>query len=342
MLVKEIKNKIEWENFLLKQTNTLFVQSWSYGEFYQATGEEFWVFGIYNETDEIIGGSLVVSVHAKRGNFLYLPYGPILPKEKTEEAINALTNFIQTFAKEKRGFDFIKASPFMDDTAENKTMFKKSKFNDAPLHILAETTWLLDLSKTEDELLQEMNKNHRNLIRRCMRDGVKIEKNKNPESLKNFLQIYDTTAQRHKFHKFSDTYVTKEFEAFARNDQALILSATLPDGTLDSSAIIMYYGNMAAYRHGASLNTDKKLPTSYLIQWEAIKEAKARGMKWYNFWGIAPDNAPKTHPFFGITHFKKGFGGAQKDLLHCQDLPLTGKYYFNWLVETIRKIKRGF
>lgn len=342
MIVKEIKNKNEWESFLLTQMNTLFVQSFSYGEFYKSMGEDAWIFGIYDENEAIVGGSLVVSTHAKRGNFLYLPYGPILPEKESENALSILVNFIQAFAKEKRGYDFIKASPFMNDTEENKQIFKRNKFNNAPLHVLAETTWLLDLSKTEDELLEGMNKNHRNLIRRCMRDGVKIEKSKSPEAMKDFLHIYDTTAQRHKFHKFSDKYVTKEFEAFAQNDQALILSAKLPDGTHDSSAIIMYYGNTAAYRHGASLNTNSKLPTSYLIQWEAIKEAKARGMKWYNFWGIAPENAPKTHPFFGITHFKKGFGGIQKDLLHCQDLPLSGKYYFNWIIETIRKIKRGF
>ena len=343
MIVKEIKNKNEWESFLFAQMNTLFVQSWNYGEFYKSMGEEFWVFGIYNENGVIIGGSLVVSTHAKRGNFLYLPYGPILPDKESEKALNVLVNFIQTFAKEKRGYDFIKASPFINDTEENKKIFKRNKFNNAPLHILAETTWLLDLSKTEEELLEGMNKNHRNLIRRCIREGVKIEKSKSLESMNNFLHIYDTTAQRHKFHKFSDNYIAKEFEAFAQYNQSLLLSARMPnDTTVDSAAIIMYYGNTAAYRHGASLNTDKKLPASYLIQWEAIKEAKARGMKWYNFWGIAPERASKNHPFWGITHFKKGFGGIQKNLLHCQDLPLTGKYYLNWFVETIRKIKRGF
>ena len=120
-----------------------------------------------------------------------------------------------------------------------------------------------------------------------------------------------------------------------------MFDAYLPDSSLDSSAIIMYYGSMAAYRHGASLNINKKLPTSYLLQWEAICEAKKRGIKYYNFWGIAPENSPK-HPFHGITHFKKGFGGYSRELMHCHDLPITNKYYINWFVESIRRIKRGF
>ena len=76
--------------------------------------------------------------------------------------------------------------------------------------------------------------------------------------------------------------------------------------------------------------------------WESIKEAKNRGMKYYNFWGIAPDKARKNHPFYGITHFKKGFGGYKKELLPAQDLPVSVKYWFNWVIETFRSIKRGF
>ena len=65
-------------------------------------------------------------------------------------------------------------------------------------------------------------------------------------------------------------------------------------------------------------------------------------MRWYNFWGVEPKDASASHPFSGIGHFKRGFGGFQEDLLHCQDLPITKKYWVNWIVETIRKRKRGF
>ena len=111
---------------------------------------------------------------------------------------------------------------------------------------------------------------------------------------------------------------------------------------MDASAIIIFYGNMAAYRHSASLQLDKRLPTSYLIQWEAIKEAKKRGVMWYNFWGIAPEGASSKHPFFGITHFKKGFGGSHMELLPCFDIPLKMRYYLTRYFEFFRSIKRGF
>lgn len=341
MHIKEITNKQEWENFVLSQTNTLFVQSIQYGEFYTAVGEKAWIFGIYDEK-KLIGGSLVVSTHAKRGNFLYLPYGPILPKNKKNEALNHLVCFLRKFASSQKEYHFVRVSPFLEDNSENKALFKNSGFRNAPMHVLAETTWMLDITKSEEQLLQNMNKNHRNLIRRCEREKVEVKKLNSTEDLNKFFELYDETARRHKFHKFSRDYITKEFENFSKKGKALVFQAWLPDGRLDSSAIIMYYGKMAAYRHGASLNNNKKIPTSYLLQWKAIKEAQNRGMNLYNFWGIAPENSSKKHPFKGITHFKKGFGGFQKDLLHCQDLPLAPKYYLNWLIETSRRIKRGF
>lgn len=337
MEIKQITDKKIWEDFVLQQEYTLFVQSPAYGEFFERMGEKSWIFGVYNQ-EKLIGGSLVVSTHAKRGNFLYLPYGPI---GNPKEILSSLAIFLKKFAKENN-FDFVRISPFWSNTAENQNVFKENRFQKAPMHILAENTWLLDLEKTENELLVEMEKTHRYLIKRCEKEGVKIEMKNKELDLNDFNKLHDETAKRHHFHRFSKQYISDEFKSFAPKNQAAILNAYLPNGEMDSSAIIIYYGQMAAYRHGASLNLDKKLSTSYLIQWEAIKEAKKRGIKWYNFWGIAPENAKKNHPFYGITHFKKGFGGFEFDLLPCQDLPITKKYWLNWLVETIRSLRRGF
>ncbi|MFH1947141.1 MAG: peptidoglycan bridge formation glycyltransferase FemA/FemB family protein [Candidatus Magasanikbacteria bacterium] len=340
MQIKQVKNKDQWEKFVLAQPSTIFVQSYKYGEFYEHMDESSWIFGIYHD-NILIGGSLVVSTQAKRGDFFYLPYGPILPEKNSEEALQELTKFLKKFAKENK-YSFIRVSPFIDETDEIKKIFKKSGYRNAPIHILAETTWILDIQKSDEKLLMDMKKNHRNLIRRCERDGIKIEKTSDIKNLDKFNKLHEETAKRHDFHRFSDEYVKKEFSVFAPDNEVILFNAYLPDGRLDSSSVIMFYGNMAAYRHSGSLGLNNKLPTSYLLQWEAIKEAKKRGIKYYNFWGVAPENAHKNHPFKGITHFKKGFGGFQKDLLHCQDFPVSFRYWFTWIVETLRSIKRGF
>lgn len=338
--IKLINSYDEWEQFNTNTPFSVFVQSRYYGEFYRKLGEEFWIIGVYTDNNILCGGSLVVSTHAKRGNFLYLPYGPIIDFEDDAMRIQFF-DFLKKFAKEKK-YDFVRISPLVEDKTSISTTLTSYGFRPAPMHVLAENSWILDLSKTEDCLLKEMKKNHRNLIRRCEKDGVIVKQYiDNKQALNRLHEMLDKTAKRHNFFRFSKKYINTEFKTFADRNQAMVFEATLPNGHVDASAIIMFYGNMAVYRHSASLHQDKRLPTSYLIQWEVIKEAKRRKKLWYNFWGVEPEGE-KNHPFSGIGHFKRGFGGFQKDLLHCHDLPITYKYWINWIIESIRKIRRGF
>jgi len=338
--IKEILNKEDWEQFLAKQKFVLMTQSYRYGDFYESMNEKHWLIGVYEE-GQLVAGSLILTVHARRGNFVFLPYGPVISKDY-ENILKLFIDFLKEKAK-KEHYDFIRVSPFVDDLLETKNIYQNIGFRKSPIHALAETTWLLDLSKSEEEILANMNKNHRNLINRCIREKVKVIFSNDKKALEEFNVLHDFTAKKHHFTRFSNSYVEKEFMAFEQDDEVSVIKAYLPDNpNLDSSAVVYFYGNSAAYRHGASLVQDKKLPTSYLLQWEAIKEAKNRGLKYYNFWGIAPDNAPANHPFKGITHFKKGFGGFQKDLLPCQDFIISPKYWITWIIETVRSKKRGF
>ena len=186
MEIREVQNKLEWEEFILEQPDTLFVQSFHYGEFYEALGEKSWILGIY-EKNELIGGSLVVSTHAKRGNFLYLPYGPVLDYSD-ENLLVEFTKFLKNFAKENK-YDFVRVSPFTEDSEKNKSLFKKTGYRSAPMHVLAETTWILDLEQPEENLLIDMKKNHRNLIKRCIKENVEqnLMKKKTWTSSTNFM-----------------------------------------------------------------------------------------------------------------------------------------------------------
>ncbi len=340
--VKEISAEV-WEKFLLKTENTLFVQSTTFGQLYEALNETYFVVGVFDATDTVIGGSLVVTTHARRGNFLYLPYGPIISGGQAawNGGMRVLTLFLAEYAR-AHSFDFIRVSPFISDTEFFQSLFKPLGYRRAPMHTLAEHTWMLSLSDSLEQIRKNMKKNHRNLIHRLENAGVQILQTTDVLALDRLNTMHDVVAQRHKFYRFSKKFIDTEFKLFSKKGEAIIFEAYLPDGTLDASAIIIFFGSMACYRHSASLNRDSYLPTSYLIQWHAIQEAKKRGLTWYNFWGVAPENAPKNHPFYGITHFKRGFGGVQKDLLHCQDLPMSKTYWLNWLIESIRRRKRGF
>lgn len=334
---KVIQDPKIWEEFLETQPYQIFVQSPSYAEFNSNVGDKSFILGLY-DGQKLIGGSLVITVHARRGNFYYLPYGPILDYQKPNH-LKTFTQDIKKLAKSNR-LDFIRISPFVDDNAQNLKVIQKQGYRKAPMHMIAETTWILDLEKSEEELMKEMRQNHRNLIRRAKRDGVKVITSTDIKDIKILHQLLKETAIRHKFHPFPLKYLQEEFKAFNKHGQVHIYKAYHEDDLLAVS-VMYFYKNTAIYRHGASNLLKPKIPASYAIQWQAIRDAKQKRCKYYNFWGIAPEEA-KKHPFKGITRFKKGFNGFQKDLVPAHDLPTSPKYIINFLIETFRRLKRGF
>jgi len=342
MKIEEITNKIQWEDFTEKNKETSFLQSWNWGEFNKVTGEKIWRIGIF-EDNNLEAVSLVLKVKARRGSFLFVPYGPVYPDNldinQKEKVLRELTVFLKDLAKKEKVV-FIRISSPLEKNEENLEIFKKIGFRDAPIHMMhPEITWLLDITKSEEEIMKGMRKTHRNLIRRAEKEGVEILQGTDEEDVKIFYDIHMETVKRHKFIPFSFNYIKSEIEIFRKDDQISVFSAKY-DNKRISSAIIVFYKDQAFYHHGSSRSEYNKIPASYLALWKGILEAKKRGIKTFNFYGIVEDK-PK-HPWYGLSQFKKGFGGYKKELVHCQDLPLSKKYLITYMVETIRKIKRGY
>ena len=88
---------------------------------------------------------------------------------------------------------------------------------------------------------------------------------------------------------------------------------------------------------------------TYLLQWEAIKAAKAFGSKSYDFYGIPPEN-DENHPMYGLYRFKTGFGGDDCVIhrIGSVDIPVKkGIYKLYSLAEKLRafyykKVKKLF
>ncbi len=341
MTIKEIKNKQVWESFLSKCEQKSFLDSWNWGEFQQRQGNKIWRLGVYSK--ELVALALVIKIEAKRGTFLFLPHGPNAKEERLrEDVLDTLIPYLK-----KLGAGFIRIAPIWERSQENKDLFKKRGFGQAPIHIHPEVTWELDITPSEENLMKDMRKTTRYLIRKGGRNkDINIIKSKDIKGLNRFNEVYKETARRHNFVPFSLDYLKNQFNSFIQDDQILILLGEYK-GKIVSSAILVYWQGTGFYHHGASLSECRKVPVSYLTQWEAIKEARRRGCQKYNFWGIAPnikekeDLAGSSHPWAGITLFKMGFGGGIKEYVKTQDLPLSFSYYFTRLFEMARKKKRN-
>jgi len=333
--IREITDKKIWEDFLLAQENPSFLQSWNSAEQSEALGDKTLRLAAFNN-DELIGICLLLLIKAKRGNYIFAPYGPVF-SNINEDNLQALVDYLGSWGKEN-GYDFIRIAPYLENTADNRKLFQNLGFKTSPIHMLSELVWYLDLGPSEEELLAAMRKTTRNLIRRAIKDGVVIEKSTSQQDVQDFIKLMKETHKRHNFIPYPDKLYEEQVKKFEQDDQVAVFTGR-HENQLIAASIVMYYGKAGSYHHGASIRS--KVPVAYLMQWEAIREAKRRGMKEYSFWGIV-ETDDKDHPFYGITLFKKGFGGQSRQLMLCQDLPLSKKYMVTFIVETLRRIKRGF
>ena len=332
MEIREATDSGAWDAFLSTQKYSPFMQSWTMGEVYRDIGEEPIRLEMI-ENNQIVGICQALVINARRGKHLVVPYGPITDNRQPT------TQLIEALKKEavKRQCCFIRLSPFWEAGSE---LIPGS--SPAPLHLLAEHIWYINLKETsEEEILKNMRKNTRNLIRRARKDGVTITRSKDPlKDLDTFIELHEETRKRHSFTPYTNTFFKAQVERFAKRGECTMYQAHYQGEVIASSIHMHAYGE-TSYHHGASTHKHRKIPASYLLQWTAIQDAIARGDHMYSFWGIAPEGA-KKHPFAGVTLFKRGFGGQMLELTHCMDVPVNSRYYLTRAFETFRKWRRGF
>jgi lipid II:glycine glycyltransferase (peptidoglycan interpeptide bridge formation enzyme) len=324
----------QWENFLLTNSPEALFQSWTWGEVQKKTGQTVHRLGIF-DNNTLIGIAQIFVVRARRGTFLHVRHGPIW-RDQTNAFWREFISLLKPLALKEHAW-FLRVSPLIINTPEAHKFLSELHFIPASIHeVDAERCWVLDLNKTEEELLMGMRKTTRYEIRQAQKLGVRVVKTTEKKDLRYFYKLYEETSRRHGF--VAHTSISEEFELFAKENNALLLLGF--DGKdLIASTILLFYGNQAIYHHGASLMS--KTPVSYLVQWEAIREAKKRGIIVYNFYGIAPDDKP-NHPWRGITLFKKGFGGREINYIHAQDYAFSPFYLIPKSIEAVRRKLRGY
>ncbi len=329
---RTIQDRNEWNAFFSSAAPQTFLQSWEWGVFQESLGEQVFHVGIYGD-DTLVGIALFILVRARRGTFLLCPHGPILPAQ--HEAFEMLLDEAKRIAKNEC-CQWIRVCPLAEDTREARDVLKASGFRRAPIHMHPELSWLLDLSSSEEELLSHMRKTTRYSIKKAVKDGVVVLQSSTMEDVEKFYQVYQETVDRQHFVAFSKKYLAQELAAFGGG---AVFFFAVHNGRILATALIVFAGRTAFYHHGASSQKDTKIPAAYLLQWEAIREAKRRGCTTYNFWGIAPEGKPK-HPWAGLSLFKKGFGGFSEQYVPAHDYALSWRYWLNYVIEYIRRKRR--
>ena len=333
--VKTVENQTEWDEFVTAHPDANFLQSWDFYEFYFSRGFDIVRRGVYDENDQLVGVYAGEVEPAKRGRHLAVAGGPIFDWTN-QEVKNLIFSDMRQQAK-KLKCTFVRVRPQLQNTPENAKIFQQLGFRKAPMYLSVEFAGVLNLENSEEEILKNMRQRLRRALRKAEKNQITIEKTSDPKAIHDFYQIELQTAKRHDFYAFSEDFLTKQFAAFAKNNEAVLYIAKL-GGEILAENFMIFYGNEASYHYGVSSELGTKYSGAPLLHMEAMRDARKRGIKRYNFWGIVDENDTK-HRFYGVSVFKRGFGVEELKYLEARDLVLDKfSYYTKTLpIETLRR-----
>lgn len=326
----------EWQNAQQKYPGANFLQSPAWGKVNDLVGHK--VIVEYNLLDNNNEKSQspqywcqMIVKDAKRGRYLEVPGGPLVDWSD-QAAVMAVFARIREVAKVENCV-FVRLRPQLYNDQVDK--LDGLGLRKAPMHLHAEHTVMLDLTKSTDELLKEMRRQTRYEVRRSEKLGLKVTWSNREADFQEFHRVQAETATRQHFVPPDLKMLMAEREAFG--EQARLYIAKTEDNQAVAYGLILMDGSEAEYFEAASTPLNYKLPGAYALQWQVIQDLKKLGIKRYNLWGIAPPGQT-THRYAKVTTFKRGFGGEIVEFVPAQDLVLKWwRYRLNLLVETIRK-----
>lgn len=327
-------SKLKWDAFVTSHLEANFLQSWDFYEFHKSRGNQIVRRVAIDKDEKIIAAYAGVVEDAKRGRHLAIAGGPILDWTK-----KSLVKDIFKDIKEQSKLHhcvFARVRPQLERSEKAFQIFKDNGLKKAPTFLSVEYAAILDLSKTEEEIIKGMHRRIRYAVNNARNKKFKIEKSRDPRDIHEFYEIEKQTAKRQDFVAFSEDFLTKQFAAFAKNNEAVLYTAKYQDKILAQNFMI-FYGNEASYHYAVSTELGTKMSGSPILHIEAMRDARKRGIKRYNLWGIVGEDERK-HRFYGVSFFKRGFGGEELKYLPAHDLIINPlKYQKTKLIETVRK-----
>lgn len=337
MQIRYIDDKKVWEQFISSHDfESTFFQSWNWGQFQLKEGNTALYLGFY-EQEQLVAIALAIVIKAKRGSYLYIRNGPVFNYNNLQLFEQILRQIKQVARQQKLWF--IRLSPLVNKDAKLVTILKKY-----PISPMADVdaldTWVLDVTQSEQQIMDNMRKTTRYEIRKAEKENIKIISSDNPKDIDLFYPIYLDTIRRQKWTGYSKQYIRDQFATFAADQQAKLFIAE-QNGVNIAGSIFIYHNQTCYYHYSGSLTAYRKSPGPSLIHWNNILHCKKLGIKKYNFWGIAPENKPH-HPWQGLSFFKMGFGGSAKRYFATRDIPINWKYYLTNLFENIQKHRKGY
>ena len=313
-----------WQAFMDAHPNAHILQTAEWGKF---KGYYGW------EAKYVVNGGTGAMVLFRRlplkRSLAYIPKGPIGPDW------SALLAEIIDLARLEGAF-LVYVEPDADEDCTRCEQLTAAGFSPSEVSIQPRQTVLISLAGKAEDWLQGMKQKTRYNIRLAEKKGVEV---KQSSDISAFNSLMEVTGERDEFGIHNASYYQQVYNYFAPHDACVMFIATYETQPL-AAIMVFSRGNRAWYFYGASNNQERNRMPTYLLQWEAMRWAAARGVNVYDLWGI-PDFpeaqlekqfTTRSDGLWGVYRFKRGFGG---DIVRSAGVyqkvlnqPITAIYHF--------------
>ncbi len=315
-----------WDDFVAASPQGHLLQSWAWGDFKGRFGWQPLRVAI-SENGRLLAAAQMLLRRLPYRCLAYVPRGPVCDPADSPLS-RALVDALHRTAK-SHGAIALKVEPAALDGQTG--WWASGRFRPSPQTIQPRRTIIVDLRPDEEAILAQMKPKWRYNVRLAARKGLAVRQGTEAD-LGAFYTLTRETGLRDGFPVHSLAYYQAAFAAFQPANVALFVAeyGGEPLGGLMAFA----FGKQAIYMYGASSDRERQRMPNHLLQWEAMRWAKARGCTEYDLWGIADvEPGSPSAGLAGVERFKAGFGGKDTRFVGAFDYVYSPLVYraFNWL-----------
>jgi lipid II:glycine glycyltransferase (peptidoglycan interpeptide bridge formation enzyme) len=362
------KNTILWNDLISKLPDPHFLQTYEWGQVkanygwipYYAVWTEDGKFSVYSNYQlpitNIVAAALILKRTAfRRFSIFYAPKGPLMDWAN-EPLRKRVLDDLQSFAK-KQGAIFLKLDPdvvlgrgvpaSVDEVTENSGQAVMSELRrrgwvESSDQIQFRNTVMVDLSASEEEILMRMKQKTRYNVRLAEKKGVTVRVG-TTEDLSALYKMYAETSIRDGFVIRDEEYYMTVWKTFISKDTIsnYQLPITVPliaevDNEPVAAIFLFMFAGRGYYVYGMSRDKHREKMPTYLLQWAAMKHAKAHGCLTYDLWG-APDVFDESDSMWGVYRFKEGLGGEVVRTLGAYDFA-PNKFWYSMYADVMPRV----
>jgi peptidoglycan pentaglycine glycine transferase (the first glycine) len=327
----------EWDRFVAEHPNGHLLQTTGWAQLKARFGWRA-VRVVARSGGRIEAGAQVLLRKYAAGTVAYTPKGPVVRFEDGDGGRQVLAGIRDLSRRE--GAVFAKIEPHQPQSLELVRQLAEQGYRPEARTVQPRSTIVLDVARPDEDILSGMKSKWRYNVRLAERRGVQVRAAR-PDEVGRFYELSCATSIRDGFPIHGRSYYETAYESFVHSGAAELLLATY-EGRVLAGLMVFALGRTAWYMYGASSDEQRNLMPNHLLQWHAIRWAKARGCSEYDFWGI-PDEVGRTPSLavecserpgglWGVFRFKDGFGGRVVRWVGAHDLVLNPPLY--WLGNT--------